>query len=533
MHRPEPGAQQAPCCQILLVSLAVGAYVVLCAITFGLIWRWNGGHFTYALDDPYIHLALSEGIARGHYGINAAEPSSPSSSVLWPLLLAPFAGFAWQVYVPLVLNLLAGLAAAVLVGMAVARWPGPVSRSGAMRRREEIFRRSLSAVALVLIGNLVGLTFVGMEHTLQGLLAAAGAWAIVSCLRGRTVPGWCLLCVALGPLVRYENLGISVAVAIALIGQGKARRAWALLAASMLPLAAFSLYLHHLGLPWLPTSVLLKAQLSPAGGGVTHRGLRLVKEMLVGVFTDRHRQILSILFLTLAGLAFYERDRSRRFALCGAATAAGLHLLVGRFGWFHRYEVYIIFFSALVVLHAIHERPRGVLGWYAMALLGCCGPYLQALQETPLSANQVYRQQYQMHRFSTEFYNGNVAVNDIGLVSYRRRPGTYVMDLWGLASLESAEQRDKSTAWLNSVVHEHHVGLVMDYSSWYGPPPADWTLLGTVCLTDVPVSLAGPCVDYFATPEASAADLQREFANFARTLPSGTRVIFPQSSNRR
>ncbi|MCK7508511.1 MAG: hypothetical protein MZV70_33635 [Desulfobacterales bacterium] len=41
----------------------------------------NDGTFRYSLDDAYIHLSLSEGISRFHYGINP-EVSSASSSML-------------------------------------------------------------------------------------------------------------------------------------------------------------------------------------------------------------------------------------------------------------------------------------------------------------------------------------------------------------------------------------------------------------------------------------------------------------------
>ena len=63
----------------------------------------NGGRLTYTLDDPYIHLALSEGIAEGHYGIHPAEPSAPSSSIVWPFLLAPGARLPLHELLPLLL----------------------------------------------------------------------------------------------------------------------------------------------------------------------------------------------------------------------------------------------------------------------------------------------------------------------------------------------------------------------------------------------------------------------------------------------
>lgn len=510
---------------IYLGLLSAAFYLVLWWICLAQIRHIEQGHFTYALDDPYIHLALSESIAHGHYGINLNEPSSPSSSVIWPFLLAPFARFRWDVYVPLALNMLAGIAASLLAGAAVARWPMPSDGSS---HKVEICRRVLSAGALVFIGNLVGLTFIGMEHTLQVLLAGAGAWAIIACLRGRPIPWWCLVCVAIGPMVRYENLGISLAVAIALAGQRQMRRAIGLLAFSIAPLLLFSVYLHSLGLPWLPTSVLVKGQMTNPNTGWISRASQFARDDLRATFTERHRMLVAILFLTLAAVSWNERQRERRFALWGAAAAAGLHLLVGRFHWFHRYEVYIVFFSALIVLHVVHERPRGLLGWYGLGLLGCTYLYLQAFHDVPGSASQVYREQYQMHRFVTEYYTGNVAVNDLGLVSFERHPGTYVLDLWGLASVEAARQRNKSTAWLDATVREHHVGLVMYYPNWFGRTPADWTPLGQLCIGEVPIALGDSCVSYYATPQADVKEVQKEFAAFAATVPPFMTVHWPK-----
>ncbi len=514
----------------LLVGFAVVAYLLLCNLLFREIRWWNAGTFTYALDDPYIHLALSEGIAQGHYGINPGEFSSPSSSVLWPLLLAPFARFSWQVYVPLALNLLAGMATAALIGFTVARWPLPSSAEDAgdadPQGRVEAVRRVVSVLALLFIGNLCGLTFVGMEHTLQVLLAGAGAWGVVACLRGKPISWWVLAAVAMGPLVRYEALGISLALAITLVGQRRKRTAAALLAASALPLLLFSVFLHHLGLPSIPTSVLVKSRVAGAHG-LSQRGALLVYDSLYDTLSDPHRTLLAVFFVTLACLAWKERGRAPRFALAGAAAAAGLHLLIGRFHWFYRYEVYVAFFSALVVLEVVHGRPRGLLGWYVLGLLACAALYLEAFREVPLSANQVFRQQYQMHRFVTDFYEGNVAVNDLGLVSYRHDPRMYVLDLWGLASVEAARQRDRSTAWMSATVHAHHVGVVMIYPHWFRQPPATWTPLGELCLDEPVIALGGDCVDYYATFFYYMETFELYFYDFVGTLPLGMTVRRP------
>ena len=517
--------------------LASGFYLVIFVALLVGILAANDAHFTYSLDDPYIHLALSEQIAKGHYGINAVEAASPSSSALWPVLLAAFARFRWHVYTPLALNVLAGVASAFLMGVAVARWP----RQG--NRFADGAWKAVSAVLLVLVANLGGLTFLGMEHTLQVMLSICCALGILACMRGRPIPVLCLVAAAVGPLVRYENVGLSVALAIALWGQRKGKQAGALLVASVVPLLLFSAFLHHIGLPPLPTSVLVKAGAvasDRAIPGAVHKVYgpigqsAFVHSKMVGritflmrrvdYYTSENRDIVLVLFATLVGLAVTEKERVRRFALGGAALSTGLHLMVGRYGWFYRYEVYIVIFAVLVVLEALNQRPRFLLGWYALGLLACASAYITALRQTVLSAHEVYMQQFQMHRFATDFAQGNVAVNDLGLVSYDRRPDEYVLDLAGLASLEAARQKDKSAAWLDSVTKRHDISLVMLYHTWYPDLPADWVHLGQICQERDPVILGGRCVDFYAAKPSEADDLQDEFNHFAARLPLGDQV---------
>ena len=83
---------------IAAIALSIGIIFDLAAIL-----TLNAGHLVYTLDDAYIHLALAENIWNGHYGVNANEFSAPSSSILWPFILAPFAGLRIGNYVPLII----------------------------------------------------------------------------------------------------------------------------------------------------------------------------------------------------------------------------------------------------------------------------------------------------------------------------------------------------------------------------------------------------------------------------------------------
>ena len=81
----------------LFVPLIIFTAIVFAEIITILLL--NSGLMVYNIDDAYIHLALAENIIRGHYGVNLGEFSSPSSSILWPFILAPFSRLGFGYYI--------------------------------------------------------------------------------------------------------------------------------------------------------------------------------------------------------------------------------------------------------------------------------------------------------------------------------------------------------------------------------------------------------------------------------------------------
>lgn len=514
----------APACVVLYLAVVVG-------LLFAILHR-DDGVFTYTLDDPYIHLALAENLAHGHYGINPGEASSPSSSIVWPFLLAPFARMAWSEYLPLALNVLFCGMAAWLIGRVVQGWAGWARAPGGPGWLTWLGRFAV-ALALMLVANLAGLTFVGMEHGLQVLVAVACAAGMAEAFAGRPIPVWCLFAAALGPMVRYEGFALVAAVAVALVGQGRRGTALRLAGVSAVGPALFSLYLVSRGLPALPTSVLVKSRAyAIAGGGV----VTAIRAMYWGVPDGSMREPawwgqLAVAVVLLV-LAVRERERGRRFVLSGAVLAAALQLAVGRVNWFHRYEVYAIAFTVLVASTALVESTR----WWRTALVAglllVAIPYVQALRDTPVAASNVYQQQYQMHRFVADFYGKPVAVNDLGWVSYRRPAGVRVLDLWGLASPEASRQADKDADWLDTITQKHAAGLAMIYPDWYQEgAPDDWDPLATMCITGARTSIARPCMVFYSTGVGNRAELTAEMAAFARTVPASVKITLGRDTS--
>ena len=93
--------------------------------------------------------------------------------------------------------------------------------------------------------------------------------------KGSAVPasgyddGLLALCIVLSPLVRFEGLAVSLFAVVMLIRFGKPRLAVVSAVLVLLSLAAYFYAMSALGLPWLPSSVLVKSRGRGRGRGTS------------------------------------------------------------------------------------------------------------------------------------------------------------------------------------------------------------------------------------------------------------------------
>lgn len=510
---------------MVLVPVAA-LWVLLVLQLLGSLWL-NEGHLMYSLDDPYIHLALAENLLHGHFGLDPGEASAPSSSILWPFLLAPFTPLAAVEWVPLLLNAACATATLLLVSSALLR-----------ALRPEGDRRILAAACVLGLlaipaTNLVGLVFTGMEHSLQVLCAALLVHGAVTALRQERVPAWLWLVVVLGPLVRYENAALSAAALAWLFWSGERRGAVVSGLVLAGGLAAFSALLLSLGLAALPTSVLAKSAAVAPGGS-----LKPVLWALYHNVSSTPGVLISLggVALVGAGLSRARPLPERRFAWCFAGGLA-LHVALGRFGWFNRYEIYAWSAGVLVALHLWREPLRAwVAGqplWRTAALASLvvvigCREYVIGLAQNVFATNNVYQQQYQLHRFAVEYLDAPVAVNDLGWVAWRNE--NYVLDLWGLASREALDARrtELDSAWVGPLAAEHGVRAAMIYEKWFPGLPESWVKLGELRMSGMRITPADASVTFFATAPGFAPKLREDLERFAETLPPGASFAFAE-----
>lgn len=513
------------------IGMALPACVFLLgigALLFMSIAR-NGTAVVYTLDDPYIHLALAENMIRGHYGVNLSEPSAPASSILWPLLLAPLARTPAGVWMPLLFNLGFGLVTALAYGRIATMCvtPEPVGHQDVNHRRLGFFA-GLIAIGLVLMTNLIGLVFTGMEHPLQVMLAAMAVLGLIHHARTGKAPAWLWAVLILGPLVRYENLAVTLPALgyLALRGQWKSALISSVVTLGLL--ALFSWFLLQLGQPGMPASVLAKSSTVSSGGRLGSIVSNLTQNMnsSAGAFF-----VLGLAGLVAAGLSPRREAAERWLAWAGGLTVA-LHLAVGRFGWFDRYEIYawaVLLLLTLYLYRPVWERigrewspPRAAL--LVMLLTLMLGVrYLRTQAMTPLAVGNIAQQQYQMHRFVTEHWQQPVAVNDLGWVAYRN--DHYVLDLWGLASAKTlAARRAQQPFWMEKAAESHGVDLAMIYTDWLEPIPESWTLVATLVCPPPMVTAAGLRVDFYAIRPGVRGPIEDAVERFSKTLPPGVKI---------
>ncbi len=505
--------------------ILIAIYLLMSAGMFFLIWRATGHHFNYSLDDPLIHLAVAQGIGGGTYGINPGETSSPSSSVAWPFLLAPFVHQPFTLWVPLGLNTALSIAICFLLSGYIRRWY--------FERNPKVppFVQIALAVLFVIAANLVGLTYIGMEHVLQVLLIVGCCHGIMEAYNGNPVPRSALVMAVLAPAVRYEDLAFTLAVALVCAAQRRPRAAALTFGLSLVPLLRMSWFLHSRGLGFLPNSVLLKGGGDYTGPNPLLFHLRSFALNFYLYFRNPGRMPITLMVILLGILAWKKRKDTLRFRILSSVLlACGLMMVIGPYGWFYRYDVCLRIFAFLILFGALAEMKRLTpLAAVTLAAIAAV-TYLNPLRDTPEFAREIFVQQRQMARFAGDYYRGNVAVNDIGWVSYTADHQYYVLDLFGLASPEAMKAK-KTTEWMDDITRRHQIGLVMIYKDWFPPAPSSWREIGELKLTKGRrLFVAGTTVTFYATPEADLPRLHAQLAEFSRTLPAGASMTFPGSS---
>ena len=498
------------------------AAIVLCQLAF--ILYLNHGILTYTLDDPYIHLAMARSIAAGHYGFNPTEFSSPASSIAWPFLLAPFVWIGIGTIAPAIINAIVLLLTTYLLHLWLTDEMGADGLAA-----------SVITVAIVVGSNLVNMVFVGMEHSLQILLGFLVCRGISRIERQRPA-GWAFwMAVVAGPLVRYELLAISGVAIVFAAWRTKRLMATGMAALCIvLTVGGFGAFLAWNGPWWLPGSVIVKSDYF----GPTFISLQRLAVDFLGNAGSQPGTLLAVLAaLSVAG-AMRRRDKT-----CYAVMAVLwmlAELVAGQIGWFRRYELWAvtsICFVAISTWAPISEwsgklRPVPLMAAAVCAFVAT-SPHLLLIERTPIAANNIYNQQYQMGLLVQRLGVRSIAVNDIGAVGWMN-PDVYLLDLVGLASVDVLKHHrccPVDAKWLEETAAGHGVELILVYDSWVAVRPEIWTKLGELQLIGKRISSADSKVSIYAADPKAAEVLAPRLAALALNLPPLAHLTLASSAH--
>jgi hypothetical protein len=461
------------------------------------------GGLHYTLDDVYIHLSVAENALRGTWGVNLGEPSSPSSSILYPLLLCLTEMAGLGTLGPL---LLAGSAAAA----GVALMSGLIETALPDRPT-----RWLGGLLGLLVTSSVALPLTGMEHSLHVLASLAVLTGLLRLARQGRWPAWATCALIALPFIRFEGLALAGLVLLALVWSRRPGPALTACIAMAVGVAAYAAMMAASALPLIPDSVTSKSTVADAAasGGLAGTFGSLAGNLAANL-SARQGQVLALAIPVLGFLWALTRDlRLLPLTLVAMLTVAA-HLTGGRIGWFGRYEVYAAAAALAVMLMLVRGKAGQILllGWAFLA----APPYIETTIRSPAASRNVAEQQYQMHVVLTRFYPKPAAVNDLGWASYRN--DAHVLDLWGLGSTEvrtlRAEGRFDAGA-MDRLVRQDQVGLAMLYRDWFPEIPAGW--IAVADLTSPAVSAGSSTVTFFATSPGSLPEVRAALLAYAQS----------------
>lgn len=519
----------------LLVAVAVLCAVV--AISVALSLKHNEGHLIYAIDDPYIHMAIARNVAEhGVWGVTRYGFTSSSSSLLWTLLLSlVYLLFGVGESAPLILNILSAIGACGLIYALLQRHRVPPWLTlGAL-------------LSIIFFSPWPSLVFCGQEHILHGLLTIWFVSLAAALLSGdgqtRLRFSALLLLAALVVMARYEGLFAVLVVG----GLFAARRRWvpalAVVAAGCLPVVTYGMISAAKGWYFLPNPILLKGNIPDVS---SVKGLVYLLGYSGYLQLTQNPHMLMLLLAGLVALHYQLRNREglwRESTVVNAVfvAATGLHMQFARAGWFYRYEAYLVGLGVFALTLALkdwleqgrHTRmarqelvrylPLALMSILVVAPLGVRG--IKSFRAIPQATGNIYQQQYQMGLFLREFYQGRVvAANDVGAINYLA--DIRCVDLWGLASLEVAKAmraRRYDTASIDELVGSKQAEIAVLYDAWFqrediGGWPSHWLRVGQWGMPDNLVCCEDT-ISFYAVDESEVEPLIDNLRRFGPRLP--------------
>lgn len=461
-----------------LIAFGLVVFFVPISLIVWKVLRYTHGVFMYPYDDTFIHLKIADNLIKGSWGINGNEFASASSSLLYTLVLAFSRIFSQSVMLPFIVNCIAGITIVIVLH----QW---------LKKHQVNNMAQVFIMALVVFFTPMPLLIIsGMEHTLQCLFSFLfifyfSDWLSQAKTSGKEkMPFHILLFAVLTTTIRYEGLFVVAIACFLLLIHKKIFQSFFLGFIAVLPLVVFGFISVSKGNYFLPNSVLVKS------GSFTYDSpFRFVYD----IFFDRlwyarngmaatATQRLTIAVPLLYFLFRRYLNSSYFFILVFLFLTTIFQLAFASTGYLYRYEAYLFFCFMIIVPVLFYKYGKyilGDLGTIASKVIALALIFflffpvvlrsITALDKADQGCINIYEQQYQMAKFTAQFYNqSSVALNDIGAIAYYTKSN--IVDLWGLANIEVTKSKKEhywTPAFLDSLCKAKKVGMAIIYDSWF------------------------------------------------------------------
>ncbi|HOV98227.1 MAG TPA: hypothetical protein PK595_01500 [Bacteroidota bacterium] len=546
---------RAKCSKYISFLLAV---VLLLGIVYYQYTRMHENtdhHLVYALDDTYIHMAMAKNLAKhGVYGVTKYEFSSSSSSPVWTLLLSLFYVIVGvNEWLPLVLNIL--IAIMVLYVMYKILISNNVNQ----------FVIAIILIVAIFIIPMSALVFVGMEHLLHALLTLVYVCLLTYLIKKPNRRQLILLYILTPILVmtRMEGYFIVAGAIIVCAIFKKWKEGLVVLLLSLIPLLVYQYISIKQGWQWLPNSIIIRSEGSLLNDIDTHNTvlpyvpaswLNLYYGILWNV--ESYTYLVKIVLIdVLIGISILLQGKTFKndnlIMLFVFAVATVCHLMLGKFGFFYRYEAYIVTLSIFMfgmMLEPYFKIVRNnfkklsqiiilllIIKFMIDAKDGIINRINGSMRTTPLACKNIYEQQFQMAKFVKFYYpKSTIAINDIGAITFFN-DDIRIIDIVGLAdkdvfNLLMANNYNAET--LHQLCQKRGADIAMMYESWaplcgFKNIPKEWNKVCDWRWT-YKIVCADNVVSFFAIDRMEKNEMRQKMSEFMKELPPSVQVMFTE-----
>ena len=376
------------------------------------------------------------------------------------------------------------------------------------------------------------LTMVGMEHLLHAAMVVQLLAWIHDRARGRTtrVPPWApYLLTSLAVVTRFESMWVVAGIGLGYLVDGwvktghPTRERMGTVAglglAAAGPVVAYGAVNRAMGQGFLPNSVLAKTVVSNSAISITPQ------QFLNHLTADPLLAVLLIAAIGYLAVATTGRDAQSIVPAVTVAVALVAHSLLAQYGYWERYQAYLIALGVYFALSAAGEF--GVDRAKAMAVLALAALLVtpvkwSLLVLTPRGTDNTYSQRYQGALFAQRYYNGrSIATGELGYISLLHRGP--VTDVLGLGDYEVLQHRAAGTdnqSFYTGLARRHGVQVVLAYSGALGNrTPSSWFLVAEWRLHGTPISTLQEPYQFWATSAQAALELRTNLAQYSLSLP--------------